>query len=121
MKASYTNSDLNGDLEIESLYEGDHGPAVAQLQTKLAELNLYTSDITGQFDTQTKQALQAFQCQYGLTEEAGYFGIQTWYALTFWSQETKLSLPRFTATLKPIQEFIKGCLKPLFMRKIAQK
>ena len=88
-----------GELVLESLYEGDRGPAVAQLQAKLAELNLYTGTITGQFDSQTKQALQALQGQYGLSEEAGYFGPKTWYALTFWSQRPERSLLSFAARL----------------------
>lgn len=77
-------------LPLETLYEGDRGPAVAQLQARLTELNIYSSEITGLFNAATKQAVQNFQAEYGLTEEAGFFGPKTWYALTFWSQETKL-------------------------------
>ncbi|MBE9062150.1 peptidoglycan-binding protein [cf. Phormidesmis sp. LEGE 11477] len=77
-------------LPLETLYEGDRGPAVVQLQTRLTELNIYSSEITGLFNAATKQAVQDFQAEYGLTEEAGFFGPKTWYALTFWSQETEL-------------------------------
>ena len=80
---------LSNDLEPASLYEGDCGPAVVQLQHHLAHLNHYRGPITGQFDTDTKQALEAFQREYELSE-VGFFGPQTWYALTFWSQETEL-------------------------------
>ncbi len=79
------------ELPLETLYEGDRGPAVAQLQTRLTELNFYCSEITDLFDAATKQAVHAFQAEYGLTEEAGFFGPKTWYAITFWSQETGLS------------------------------
>ncbi|MGB3788744.1 MAG: peptidoglycan-binding protein [Phormidesmis sp.] len=79
------------ELPLEPLYEGDRGPAVAQLQTRLTELNFYGSEITNLFDAATKQAVRAFQAEYGLTEEAGFFGPKTWYAITFWSKETGLS------------------------------
>lgn len=88
------------ELPLETLYEGDRGPAIAQLQTRLAELNFYTSEITSLFDAATKQAVYAFQSEYGVTEEAGFFGPKTWYALTFWSKETKLS---DTASFDPIK------------------
>ncbi len=78
------------ELPLETLYEGDRGPAVAQLQTRLTELNFYRSEITSLFDAATKQAVHAFQAEYGLAEEAGFFGPKTWYAITFWSQETGL-------------------------------
>ena len=89
------------ELPLEPLREGDHGPAVAQLQARLAELNAYSSQITGLFDVATKQALYDFQTEYGLVEEAGFFGPQTWYALTFWSRETELPLAALSAIKLP--------------------
>ncbi|MEM6448690.1 MAG: peptidoglycan-binding domain-containing protein [Cyanobacteria bacterium P01_D01_bin.105] len=77
-------------LELETLREGDQGSAVAQLQAKLSELNLYHGSISGLFDTETKTALETFQNQYELSEESGFFGPQTWYALAFWSHETEM-------------------------------
>jgi len=77
-------------LPLETLYEGDRGPAIAQLQSRLTELNFYASEITSLFDAATKQAVYDFQSEYGVTEEAGFFGPKTWYALTFWSKETEL-------------------------------
>ena len=80
------------ELPLEPLSEGDRGMTVKQLQTRLAALSLYQGDITGDFDALTRQALETFQCQYGLSE-MGFFGPQTWYALTFWCHETTLSIP----------------------------
>ena len=76
-------------LPLETLQEGDQGEAVAQLQSQLAELELYSGSVSGQFDAETKQALQSFQVQYEISEEDGTFGPQTWYALSFWSKETE--------------------------------
>lgn len=76
-------------LPLETLREGDQGSAVAQLQTQLSEMKLYHGSVSGEFDADTKLALQTFQNQYELTEEAGFFGPQTWYALSFWSNETE--------------------------------
>lgn len=87
------------ELPLETLYEGDRGPAIAQLQTRLTELSFYKGEITSLFDAATKQAVYAFQSEYGVTEEAGFFGPKTWYALTFWSKETKL--PVSTAVRLP--------------------
>ncbi|MDV3349222.1 peptidoglycan-binding domain-containing protein [Leptothoe sp. LEGE 181152] len=81
----------NIDLPLETLYVGDQGPMVIQLQGKLHELGLYNGRLTGQFDNRTQQALIAFQDQYGVIE-TGFMGPKTWYALTFWSQETDIQL-----------------------------
>ncbi|NJM96854.1 MAG: peptidoglycan-binding protein [Phormidesmis sp. RL_2_1] len=91
---------LPDELPLEPLYEGDHGAAVAQLQLQLNSLSLYQGEINGQFDLTTKQALQAFQDQHELTDEAGFLGLQTWYALTFWSQETAWPLPAISFSVR---------------------
>ena len=75
-------------LELEFLQEGDRGPLVAQLQSRLALFDYYAGDITGHFDSSTKAALQALQYQHQLIED-GYFGPETWYAITFWMYETQ--------------------------------
>ena len=93
------------ELPLETLYEGDRGPAVAQLQTRLTELNFYRGKTTALFDAATKQAVHAFQAEYGVTEEAGFFGPKTWYAITFWSQETKLPS---TASKPAIKQWLRG-------------
>ncbi|EDX83997.1 Putative peptidoglycan binding domain protein [Synechococcus sp. PCC 7335] len=93
------------ELLLEPLHEGDRGPAVAQLQARLAELNAYSSQITGLFDVTTKRALTDFQADYGITEEAGFFGPQTWYALTFWSHETELPTSLFAIGL-PLKSWL---------------
>ncbi|MEM8505331.1 MAG: peptidoglycan-binding protein [Cyanobacteria bacterium P01_D01_bin.1] len=90
MAAVIPVAELLEPLPLETLYEGDRGPAVIQLQTRLSELNFYASEITSLFDAATKQAVYDFQAEYGVTEEAGFFGPKTWYALTFWSKETEL-------------------------------
>ena len=76
-------------VPLETLREGDQGSAVAQLQTQLTEMDLYHGSISGEFDADTKTALETFQHQYELSEERGVFGPQTWYALSFWSRETE--------------------------------
>lgn len=99
---------LSDNLEPDPLYEGDCGPTVVQLQRHLANLNHYNGSITGQFDTDTKQALEAFQKEYELSE-VGFFGPQTWYALTFWSQETELP---FSSTHLTFAHLIKWLMTP---------
>jgi len=74
-------------IDLVPLQEGSRGAAVKQLQMKLTELNFYQGASSGYFDSATRQALEAFQHQFKL-EEIGVFGTETWYALTFWNQET---------------------------------
>lgn len=74
------------DLEAIPLREGDRGPSVRQLQIRLAAFNLYQGEISGYLDSATKHALEEFQRIHEL-EESGSFGTETWYAMTFWSQE----------------------------------
>ena len=75
-------------LELEFLQEGDQGPLVAQLQSRLALFDYYSGEITGYFDDATKAALQTLQQRHHITED-GYFGPETWYAITFWIHETQ--------------------------------
>ena len=103
--------DINGDVALETLQEGDRGPAVAQLQTQLANLSFYAGAVTGQFDAATKQALEIFQREYELTE-TGYFGPQTWYALSFWSQETEMPVPSVAPKVKQLMGWLKGIASP---------
>ena len=77
---------IQGELEPEELELGDCGLNVAHLQTKLTFFNYYQGEITGQFDLLTKQALQKFQTDNELSEN-GYFGVETWYSMTFWKAE----------------------------------
>lgn len=77
------------ELDLVPLSEGDCGSNVRQLQKRLAVLNLYQGEISGYFDAATRQALEEFQSQSEL-DEFGCMGTQTWYALTFWSQEASL-------------------------------
>lgn len=48
------------------LQRGDTGPAVAQLQTALAKLNLYEWLVDGKFGQQTESAVQAYQKKLGV-------------------------------------------------------
>ncbi|MEO1619403.1 MAG: peptidoglycan-binding domain-containing protein [Cyanobacteria bacterium J06632_3] len=96
-------------LEPETLHEGDQGASVTQLQTQLKSLGFYQANISGKFDTPTKQALEAFQTQYGISREFGFFGPQTWYALTFWSQETTWPIPSpLPAIKRSLKTFIES-------------
>ncbi|MEM6599310.1 MAG: peptidoglycan-binding domain-containing protein [Cyanobacteria bacterium P01_C01_bin.69] len=87
-------------LELETLREGDQGSSVVQLQAQLSSLEFYQGELSGEFDISTKQALEAFQTHYGVTNELGIFGPQTWYALTFWSQETDWPIPAILPAIK---------------------
>ncbi|MBE9030640.1 peptidoglycan-binding protein [filamentous cyanobacterium LEGE 11480] len=78
---------IDTNLDLALLREGDRGSNVAQLQARLAALDLYQGEITGYFDSATRQSLESFQRTYEL-DEYGCFGTETWYAMTFWSQET---------------------------------
>ncbi|MFK8185092.1 MAG: peptidoglycan-binding protein [Phormidesmis sp.] len=87
-------------LPLETLREGDQGSTVAQLQAQLSELDFYHGSVSGQFDADTKAALETFQNQYELSEEQGFFGPQTWYALSFWSRETEWPVPAILPAVK---------------------
>ncbi|MDA8342799.1 MAG: peptidoglycan-binding protein [Actinomycetota bacterium] len=63
------------------LVQGDTGPAVADVQERLATLGLtWAPDIPGVFGTGTRAALEAFQHRRGLRVD-GVCGRQTWSAL----------------------------------------
>lgn len=93
------SSSETSNLPLETLQEGDQGSTVAKLQKQLNELDLYHGHVSGQFDLQTKAALQSFQSQHGLKAEDGVFGPQTWYALTFWERETEWPVPALWTAL----------------------
>ena len=97
---SMTSSPDTTLLPLKTLREGDTGEAVAQLQSQLAELALYNGSVSGQFDAETRQALQSFQSQYEISEEDGTLGPQTWYALSFWSKETEWPVPNVWSAFK---------------------
>ncbi len=58
----------------------DAGADVSRLQTRLADLDLYTGPIDGVFGVQTQQAVEQFQRQVGLNVD-GIVGPETWLAL----------------------------------------
>jgi hypothetical protein len=49
------------------LQPGSQGPAVAQLQQDLAALGLFQGQVNGQYDEQTRAAVQNFQARAGVT------------------------------------------------------
>lgn len=55
------------------LKKGDTGPAVMQLQTALAKLNLYTNLVDGDFGQKTEDALKAYQARAGV-QQSGIVG-----------------------------------------------
>ncbi|ESA36110.1 spore cortex-lytic protein [Leptolyngbya sp. Heron Island J] len=67
-----------GNLPILKL--DDSGADVSRLQTRLADLNLYTGPVDGVFGEQTQQAVEQFQSQSGLSVD-GIVGPATWLAL----------------------------------------
>ena len=59
---------FSGEAKYFTLYPGDRGEDVEEMQTKLKELGYYTyKSITGYFGTVTEAAVKAFQSQNGLT------------------------------------------------------
>ena len=58
---------------------GKEGPVVAEIQRRLRELGYYTGLVDGQFGSQTREAVIAFQKDKGLTAD-GLVGDET-YAL----------------------------------------
>ncbi|MCK7623018.1 peptidoglycan-binding protein [Streptomyces sp. RS10V-4] len=51
---------------------GAHGPAVRDLQARLAQLDLFTRPPTGRYATETARALRRFQHQAGLPPTGTY-------------------------------------------------
>ncbi len=65
-----------------NLYSGLSGEAVARLQKKLSDLNLYRAELSGRFDALTKHAVFKFQQSQDIVGDAatigaGVFGPQT--------------------------------------------
>jgi peptidoglycan hydrolase-like protein with peptidoglycan-binding domain len=61
---------------------GDSGPAVADLQIRLAEVLLYRGPFDGVYDNRTRQAVAAFQHWRGITADpSGVYGPATRAAL----------------------------------------
>lgn len=68
----------------QTIQEGDTGNAVIILQSKLKDLGYFSANITGSFDTYTKEQVMGFQEEYGLTP-TGVVDTETWnllYSLT---------------------------------------
>ncbi|CAM5506523.1 hypothetical protein SALBM135S_04594 [Streptomyces alboniger] len=60
------------------LAEGDEGPAVAELQARLAQLHLYTGEADGAYTRQVSEAVTHYQLARGLTEDPrGAYGRET--------------------------------------------
>src|SRR5271154_6035132 len=66
--------------EAAPLTEGDAGDEVADLQTRLAELDFACADPAGSYGPSTATAVKAFQEQRGLTAD-GRCDARTWTAL----------------------------------------
>ncbi|MEX2562501.1 MAG: peptidoglycan-binding protein [Nitriliruptoraceae bacterium] len=65
---------------MEWIRYGDAGPAVEDVQRRLAEVGLACADDSGVFGDSTRSAVRAFQQSNGLTAD-GDVGDDTWYAL----------------------------------------
>lgn len=64
----------------------DHNSDVQRLQTVLRELNFYQGDLNGYFCGKTQQALIKLQQEINV-KTTGQFDINTWYNLTYWSED----------------------------------
>lgn len=65
---------------VEWIRHGDVGPAVEDVQRRLAEVGFACADDPGVFADTTRASVQAFQQTNGLTAD-GQVGDDTWYAL----------------------------------------
>lgn len=60
------------------LRRGDHGPEVVELQQRLRQLYLYTSETHGRFNRRVEDALRAYQWSRGIRgDELGAYGPET--------------------------------------------
>ena len=81
------------------LKEGDSGPLVTAMQTKLKELSLFSGEVSGAYDLTTSLAVRLFQQLYSL-EMTGEADVQTLGLLySDLSEREMLAAP--TATPKP--------------------
>ena len=64
---------------VTRLKQGDHGPAVTAVQTKLREAG-FAAAVNGRFDTKMTAFVKRFQSQNDCTAD-GAVGPETWYAL----------------------------------------
>lgn len=72
----------NNRQERPTLRLGSNGEYVTILQTELKQLNYYSGNITGSFNTETENAVKAFQANNKLIAD-GIVGRNTWNALTY--------------------------------------
>ncbi|GAA2664605.1 hypothetical protein GCM10009864_36540 [Streptomyces lunalinharesii] len=57
-----------------ALRPGAHGPAVRDLQARLAQLHLFRHDPTGRYGTGTTRAVRTFQKEAGLSVTGAFAG-----------------------------------------------
>jgi peptidoglycan hydrolase-like protein with peptidoglycan-binding domain len=62
------------------LHLGSQGDSVRMLQTQLQQLGYYTGNSSGNFDSQTREAVESFQREHGLIVD-GIVGVNTWNAI----------------------------------------
>jgi hypothetical protein len=64
--------------ESSVLRRGDRGPQVADLQTRLRKVYLYTGEVDGEFDQPVEDAVRNFQWSRGIrSDELGVYGPET--------------------------------------------
>ncbi|NEY34423.1 peptidoglycan-binding protein [Streptomyces sp. PRKS01-65] len=64
--------------ESSVLRRGDRGPRVADLQTRLRKVYLYTGEVDGVFDQRVEEALRNYQWSRGIrSDELGVYGPET--------------------------------------------
>ncbi|MFW6091771.1 MAG: L,D-transpeptidase family protein [Actinomycetota bacterium] len=66
--------------------EGDSGDGVRELQARLKQIRWYETDITGEFDEVTLEAVEGFQAKRGL-EPTGEVDEETWDRLVGMTEE----------------------------------
>ncbi|AJP01810.1 hypothetical protein TU94_10095 [Streptomyces cyaneogriseus subsp. noncyanogenus] len=77
--AEQPGDDDRGDgPESSVLRRGDRGPRVADLQTRLRKVYLYTGEVDGEFDQRVEEAVRNFQWSRGIrSDELGVYGPET--------------------------------------------
>jgi peptidoglycan hydrolase-like protein with peptidoglycan-binding domain len=92
-QAFFNNPSEGGEYPV--IFEGSNGPTVTRLQQRLQQLGYFNANPTGNFGTITRDAVMAFQRNYGIPAN-GIANQQTWNAL-MGSQSQALSRPSLSA------------------------
>ena len=102
-KGKKTNVKVLPNTTVEELKQGDKGDQVADLQSRLHSLGLYSGSFTGTFDTATVSAVKNFQRQHSLSVDgvAGPKTLRLLYLLSATPAPTQYVMPYVTPVPLP--------------------